>query len=88
MLIKRDYAEINVSVEIEGAVPIAGYFILRKEQDTPYEQIGEIPGEVLQSGGDHVFIDRHIQRSKTYTYQAAAIHESGLKIKESDEKDI
>lgn len=88
LFIKRDYGKLSVSVEIEGTIPIAGYFILRKEPGVQYEQIGEIPGEALQSGGTYLFIDKHIQRDKIYTYQAAAIHESGLKIKESGEKDI
>ncbi|MCP5105532.1 MAG: hypothetical protein GY950_19250, partial [bacterium] len=88
LLIKRDYAELKVSVEIGGDVSIAVYHISRKEQGGQYEQIGEIPGEELQSGQTFTYLDRDIRRDKTYTYQAAAIHDIGLKIKESDEKNI
>ena len=77
-----------MSVEIGGDVSIAVYHISRKEQGGQYEQIGEIPGEDLQRGETFTYLDKDIQRDKIYTYQAAAIHESGLKIKESDEKNI
>lgn len=88
-LIKRLYGRISLTAELTSPDLVSHYIIYKQDQDGTISEFENITHTELQNkGGTHTKIDRDIEAGKTYTYEAAAIHPTGYKIKESGKKQI
>ena len=86
--IKKEYLKVTLNVAITGDIPLSGYVIYRRTGSGYYEEIGRVSPTELQSGGSFEYNDKNVTPGETYYYKAAALHESGLSIKESNEAKI
>lgn len=87
VIIKKEYGEIEFNANIIGISPntVQKFVIFRKESNGAYEPIKEFP---VQEPYRFTYIDKYLDKGKTYTYIGRALDARGNVIGESKEKTI
>jgi hypothetical protein len=86
-IINRDYAELNLLVDNISKVNVSKYVIYKKIDDGTYETLLEISGSSLIEGS-YTYIDKFLDKDKTYTYKFIAYDSSNNIIATSNETSI
>ncbi len=86
-MIKKDFGQINLSVENTGNVPVQRYVLYRREAGNTYRAIKEIAPSELQSGS-YTYVDKYLDRNISYTYKLAAYIPGGEEVGVSNEQTI
>jgi hypothetical protein len=88
-LIRKQYAEILLTVDNPGDIPVSNYVIYRKESivTDQYQAIKDIPAPEVQ-GGTYTCYDLLPRGDKAYTYKVEALDADGVVVGASDEQTI
>nr|NIM15472.1 hypothetical protein [Candidatus Aminicenantes bacterium]NIM82219.1 hypothetical protein [Candidatus Aminicenantes bacterium]NIN45430.1 hypothetical protein [Candidatus Aminicenantes bacterium]NIN88251.1 hypothetical protein [Candidatus Aminicenantes bacterium]NIO84608.1 hypothetical protein [Candidatus Aminicenantes bacterium] len=89
-LIRKQYAEIRLTVQNPGNIPVSQYIIYRKEAGTgtdQYQAIKDIPGADIQEES-RTFYDLLPQNDKSFTFKVEALDADGMVIGASEEQTI
>jgi hypothetical protein len=88
VIIRKHFAELNLTVERTAGNPVSIYVILRRESRGIYQENITIPGSQLQVGETYTYYDDSLDRDKTYTYKVIVKNASGRVIGASNEVTI
>ena len=86
-IINRDYAELNFLVDNLQKVNVSKYVIYRKVNNGTYEALYEFSGSSL-SEGSYTYIEKFLDKDKTYMYKFIAYDSSNNIIAISNETSI
>ena len=86
-IIKKEYGEIVLGFENPHFVPVFKFVIYRKVDGGDYLSIKEIPVSEIQTGS-FIYLDKYLEKDKTYTYKAEAFNSAGKVIAVSGERTI
>ncbi len=86
-LIRRQYGKVDLTVENEGNLPVSKYVVYRKESGENFLPLIEISGSQFQ-GPTYSYVDKYLDKDKSYTYKFSAVDANGITIAGSNEKTI
>ncbi|NIM16941.1 MAG: hypothetical protein GTO45_33655 [Candidatus Aminicenantes bacterium] len=88
-LIRKQAAEILLTVDNPGDIPVSNYVIYRKESigTDQYQAIKDFPAPEVQ-GGIYTYYDLLPRGDRAYTYKVEALDADGVVIGESNEQTI
>jgi M6 family metalloprotease-like protein len=75
-IIQRDYGILTITVDNKVQMPVANYNVLRQE-GTQQVQVGTIPGSNIQNLVPYTYIDKYLEKGKTYKYVIEAYLPTG-----------
>jgi len=86
-IIARQYARIEVKIENPVQMPVAVYQLLKKEGDQSFQVLQAIPVGQIQ-GDTYIYLDKYLDKTKTYTYKFIALDSNFFPIAVSNEVTI
>lgn len=76
-IIKRQYGEVGLLVNNPGSTPVSKYILYKKESNSGYEIVKEIPFSEFEKG-KYIYYDKYLDKDKTYTYKVEVINPDGI----------
>jgi hypothetical protein len=86
-LITRQYGRINVKIDNPAHIPVIKYLLLKKESEKSFKLLQAIPAGQMQ-GDTYLYLDKYLDKTKTYTYKFLALDSNLLPIAASNEVTI